>query len=168
MRLAPLQKILLGFLASVAVILLIALVPPILSLASPSSLSIPVAGACALLGIVWIIVGWLFAPSVEAYIGQGAVRGHPIIGPSFANPERSEPVMKDLAWRLSSQTDAGIVIAALGFVLLSMSVTYYADQFAGLVGLLVCATAFAVVLGLTFLPLRRGRTDRQPVAPPNP
>ncbi len=104
-----------------------------------------VSGSIAL-GVLWIAVGWVFAPSVETYLGQGAFEGFPIIGPSWANPARTPPVMDDLARKLSRETDVGLGVAALGFVLMSLGfVTYLAPT----VGVVAIAAFTVVLAGVT-------------------
>lgn len=151
-RASRLTELLAAFLGCVVFVLVLALVVPVLLPAAPGAFAI---GACILLGLAWMIVGWLFVPSVETYIGQGAMRGVPIIGPSFANPERSAPVMEDLAWKLSSQTDVGIVLAVLGFLLMSVGFVFSLDPAAGLALLVVFGIGLGVALGAVLAPPRR-------------
>ncbi len=143
------------FLGSVAVVLLPLALVLNLSAASDALRNEGVVAGCIVLGLGWVLLGWFLTPSVETYIGQGAMEGFPIIGPSFANPQRNEPVMNDLARKLSQQTDAGIASAGLGFLLMLVGGVYDAVPILGLIALLTFVAAALALLLLAFLPARR-------------
>ncbi len=161
------QRLLAGFLVTTLLALFLILALPALLPSALVSVSTFLTAACILLGLVWLLVGYAFTPTVETYLGQGAMEGVPIIGPLFANPERNPPVLTDLAWKLSAQTDAGIVLAALGFGLMTAGFAFYLAPAVGFVILAVLLLAVAVVLLLALFgrPSAAGSSVR---APPNP
>ncbi|HYM39915.1 MAG TPA: hypothetical protein VEY12_07205 [Thermoplasmata archaeon] len=110
--------------------------------------------SCILLGLAWSIGGWILAPSVETYLGQGALEGRPVIGPSFANPERNRPVLEDLGGKLAGSTDVGIAAAVLGFLLMFTGGLTYVLPWAGLVALGVLLASAAGLFVVTGLPRR--------------
>ncbi len=109
--------------------------------------------ACVFLGLVWVVLGWILSPSVETYVGPGAVRGIPIIWPSSAQPERNQAVLQDLAWKLSSQTSLGIVSAVLGFILMLVGFAFYLSPLAGYAAGFAYLAAMAVVALYLFRPM---------------
>lgn len=153
-RLRSLQRVFKWFLASVVAAFAAMLVLAYLSGASDATTTQAAVGLCILLGLGWAIVGWLLAPSVETYLGQGALEGRPVIGARFANPERNRPVLADLAGKLSGETDSGIVLASLGFVLLIVGGLYYAMPPLGPMAVVAYLVGVFVLLLLAFLPSR--------------
>ncbi len=141
-----LAAFLLTTLAAVAVVLALSARTPLAATEVPPSL----AAACILVGLIWVLVGYVLTPTVETYLGQGAMKGVPIIGPSFANPQRSRPVLADLAWKLSVQTDAGILVAVLGFALMTAGFLFYLAPGVGLLILAALLVVVAAVLVLTW------------------
>lgn len=117
-----------------------------LSVLLPEVAAEDVATASIVLGLAWMLVGWFLTPSVETYVGQGAVEGVPIIGPTFANPQRNPAVLADLTDRLSRQTDLGLVSAALGFGLMVVGFSFYVTPAAGFGAGLVCLAVVLAVL----------------------
>lgn len=162
------QRTLGGFLGSVLVVFLAIAGWTLIASPGDAAVDAAVVAACTLLGLAWVVLGWLFVPSVETYVGPGASRGIPIFWPSSAIPERNAPVLEDLKGKLSGQTDMGIAFAVLGFLLIAVGLVFYAAPPVGallLLGFVVCTLG---VFAYTFVP-RVPETSTGPAkSPPNP
>lgn len=161
-RRSPPQRLLAAFLLCLAALLGAALLPWFFL---PSVAFADLAAASILMGLLWMLVGWFLAPSVETYVGQGAMKGFPIIGPTFANPERNPAVMTDLADRMSRQTDLGILSAGLGLALIALGVAFYTVPMVGFAAGSVGVGAVLVLLWRASP--RLARPNDPPVHPPS-
>lgn len=136
--------VLLGPLVTAVLVLLVGFVPPLLGQVPLGSVTPAFVAAAILLGLLWILVGWIFTPSVETYLGQGRSFSFPIIGPSFANPQRNPAVMEDLGRKLGADTDLGLLLAGLGFALMSIGfVAFFLPVLA-----LAAVAVFTILVGL--------------------
>ncbi len=166
---SALGALLVWFLASVIGMLGVGFVVSVLgvpSLADPTGIW---SAGCIFLGLAWLVLGFLLAPSVETFMSPGTGgRAPPILWPGSARPEPNQEVIEDLGEKLSSGTDLGIATAALGAVLFLVGVIFYLAPVMGLVALvIVCA---GVVGMRTIPPHGRGsaRTPSKDRVPPNP
>lgn len=75
----------------------------------------------------------------------------PIIGPSWANPERNPAVMEDLGRKLGPQTDLGVILAGFGFVLMSIGFVAYVFPVVGLAALVLLSVVVVLVSLRAFL-----------------
>jgi len=149
------------------VALLILFVGLLLTQASAAAVDAAVAGACILLGLAWIVLGWVFVPSVETYLGPGASRGIPILWPSDAIPERNAAVLRDLKGKLSWQTDMGVTLALLGILLMAVGFIFYAAAPVGLILLIGFLVCLAALFAYTFLPSPAEPAADRARVPPN-
>ncbi len=152
-RPTPPRRLLTWFSLSLALVMAVAVGLGLLEAGGAAAAAGVSGPACFFLGLVWVVLGWILSPSVETYVGPGAVRGIPIIWPSSAQPERNPPVLQDLARKLSSQTSLGIVSAALGFVLMLVGFTFYLSPLAGYVAGFAYLAAMAAVALYLFRPV---------------
>lgn len=140
--------VLLGlFVLTILVVLLAAFIPPLLGIVTLGAVTLPFVETAVFLGLVWLVLGWMFTPSVETYLGQGRAQSVPIIGPSFANPERNPAVIQDLGRKLGPQTDVGVILAGFGLALMSIGFVAYVFPVVGLAALvLLCVVVVLVSL----------------------
>ena len=152
-RWRPFQKMLAWFLVSVAAVLLIIFGTHLLTARSDSAVAQSVVTGFVFLGLVWVVLGWMFTASVETYAGPGAMEGIPIIWPKNAIPERNRPMLEDLGSKLGAQGDMGSSFAVLGFLLMTVGIVFYAAPWAGLVVIVVFLSAVTVLLVYTLRPV---------------
>jgi hypothetical protein len=147
-----LRVVLLWYLASVVVVLGAASLLAIFSSSSGSAVVEVLSAVCLLLGLAWIILGFLFAPSVGTFLAPGASWGIPIDWPRSAAPESNAPVLEDMRERLSRGTDLGIAMAALGFLLLATSIAFYLSALVGILAIVLLVGSVLALLVYSYLP----------------
>lgn len=136
--------------------------------ASGSVFDTLLAAGWILVGLGWVVVGYLLAPTVSTFLGPGAswVRGGapPAVWPSSALPEANPQVVSDLAEKLSRGTDLGVLVAVLGIALFTAGVVAYVNSLIGAVAGMLILVAVAVLWRGGASP--RSLRTRGPARPP--
>lgn len=103
-----------------------------------------------LLGLFWIVVGFLLGSSVNAYVGPGGYsRAPPMIWPASALPERSPNVLENLKVKLSDPQSLSIFFVILGIVGVLLGFVAYASAVFGVLAAATLTIGVAVLLLVT-------------------
>ena len=112
-----------------------------------------------LLGLFWIVVGFLLGSSVNAFLGPAPVIGSrrappPIVRPGTALPERSPEVIANLRDRLSDPQQLSLLFAILGILGVIQGFVAYTSAVFGLLVASMLAAGVAILLVATTKPSR--------------
>jgi hypothetical protein len=139
-----------AYLVSLVLVLLVAGIVSAFDGFSSSALAATLRDGSILLGISWIVIGFLLGSSVNAYLGPGSFgrRAPPMIWPAGAIPQRSPEVLNDLRTKLSDPQGLSLLFVVLGILVLLVGVLAYLSLTAGLLAMASLAAAVVVSLAV--------------------